>query len=391
MEDLTVSPFHIAEDVLPGHPDRLADAVAEAAVDHAVAIDPDALVGVEVAVHRNVAFVTGRIAAGREPDAERLFSSSLVHQAYWDAGYRERWGLLPGHYAGRDDSSIDAPAGLALTVHTDLDLGPLSADERAIRCFSDDQNHVVGHAEGSAATGYLPAAPFVARRMREAVGRLREKHAGVLGPDGKVWIRLIDDGPRIAWDRCNVSVQHVPGIGFEELHELVSPAVELEIESLSNALPGIADSWSSEQLRLNGAGDFSCGGPFGDNGLSGKKLVVDHYGPGVPIGGGALCGKDPHKVDRIGALRARQLAVRLVRDAGASRATVRLGWLPGLEAPSFVDALVDGEAWDEARIAKSIAIPDLSIAATFRDLELDGVKWREVLGRGYFGSGSAWG
>jgi S-adenosylmethionine synthetase len=183
----------------------------------------------------------------------------------------------------------------------------------------------------------------------------------------------------------------VPGIGYEELHELVLPAIEQEIESLSDALPGIEESWCLERLRLNGAGDFSCGGPFGDNGLSGKKLVVDHYGPSVPIGGGALCGKDPHKVDRVGALRARQLAVRLVRDAGASAATVRLGWLPGLEAPSFVDALVDGEAWDEARIAKAIAIPDLSIAATFRDLELAGVKWREVLRRGYFGSDSEWG
>jgi S-adenosylmethionine synthetase len=383
--------FHIAEDVLPGHPDRLADAVAEAVVDHAVAIDPDALVGVEVAVHRNAVFVTGRIAAGNEPDMHRLFSPSLARQAYWDAGYRGRWGLVRRHYAGRDGRSIETPDALEIAVHTDLDLGPLSSDERSIRCFSDDQNHVVGHAEGTIATGYLPAAHFVARRMREAVDRLRENHDEVLGPDGKVWIRLLEDETGIAWDRCNVSVQHAPGIGYEELHELVLPAIEQEIESLSDALPGIEESWCPERLRLNGAGDFSCGGPFGDNGLSGKKLVVDHYGPSVPIGGGALCGKDPHKVDRIGALRARQLAVRLVRDAGASHATVRLGWLPGLEAPSFVDALVDGEVWDEARIAKATAIPDLSIAATFRDLELDGVKWREVLRRGYFGSGSMWG
>jgi S-adenosylmethionine synthetase len=205
-----VSRFHIAEDVLPGHPDRLADAVAEAVVDHAVAIDRDALVGVEVAVHRNAVFVTGRIAAGDERDAQRLFSNSLVHEAYWDAGYRGRWGLVRRHYAGRDGRSIEAPDALELAVHTDLDLGPLSADEREIRRFSDDQNHVVGHAEGSAATNYLPPAHFVARRMRQAVDRLREKHVGVLGPDGKVWIRLIDDGTRIAWDRCNVSVQHVP-------------------------------------------------------------------------------------------------------------------------------------------------------------------------------------
>jgi hypothetical protein len=113
-------------------------------------------------------------------------------------------------------------------------------------------------------------------------------------------------------------------------------------------------------LYLNGAGDFSCGGTFGDNGLSGKKLVVDGYGPSVPIGGGALCGKDPHKVDRLGALAARQLAVRLVRDAGAGSARVMLGWLPGAQGPDTVYAVVDGDHWPEARIRAAVTVPDPS-------------------------------
>jgi S-adenosylmethionine synthetase len=170
----------------------------------------------------------------------------------------------------------------------------------------------------------------------------------------------------------------------------VSPAIEAEIEFLGASLPGLSESWSPERLRLNGAGDFSCGGPFGDNGLSGKKLVVDHYGPGVPIGGGALCGKDPHKVDRVGALRGRQIAVRLVREAGAASATVRLGWLPGLEAPAFLDACVDGEAWDAKRIETGLAIPNLSIEASLRELELASVSWRHAVQRGYFGGGHGW-
>lgn len=382
--------FHVAEDVLPGHPDRLADAVAEAAVDQAIAIDPDALVGVEVAVHRNAVFVSGRIAASEAGAAHRLFGSELVRQAFWDAGYRGRWGLVAGRYAGEEERSIESPADLELIVHMDLDLGPLSDEERAIRRFSDDQNLVIGHAEGSAATAFLPPAHFVARRIRQALERLREARRDVLGPDGKVWVRLVEDAGGFVWDRCNVAVQHAPGIGLEALHAVVSPSIDAAVEQLGAALPGLAQTWSPERLRLNGAGDFSCGGPFGDNGLSGKKLVVDHYGPGVPIGGGALCGKDPHKVDRIGALRARQIAVRLVREAGAASATVRLGWLPGLEAPAFLDACVDGESWDTKRIRASIAVPDLSIEASFQELELASVSWRDALRRGYFGTARRW-
>ena len=117
---------------------------------------------------------------------------------------------------------------------------------------------------------------------------------------------------------------------------------------------------------------------------------MDHYGPGVPIGGGALCGKDPHKVDRAGALRARQLAVRLVRDGGARNATVRLGFLPGLREPAFLDAYVDGRWLDGDAIAARIPVPDLSIEAPARDLELTRVKWNEHARGGYFGRGSSW-
>ena len=171
---------------------------------------------------------------------------------------------------------------------------------------------------------------------------------------------------------------------------LVWPALERVSERLEAALPGISASLDEDVLYLNGAGDFSCGGTFGDNGLSGKKLVVDGYGPGVPIGGGALCGKDPHKVDRLGALAARQLAVRLVSDAGAGSARVTLGWLPGAEAPDTIHAAVDGEDWPEARIGSAIAVADLSIESAFQRLELAGARWVEVMRRGYFGNAWQW-
>jgi len=382
----------VAEDVLPGHPDRLADAVAERLVDAMVEIDARALVGVEVAVFRGGVTITGRIAAGnrdatsmrRVPGAIR--GEAYVHRAYHRAGYRHAWALRAEGFAGPGARE----AGRVSRIAHDFEYGPLDAEERGIRTVSDDQNVIVGHACGSEATGWLPAEALAARRLREALFRLREEHDEELGPDGKVLIRLIEQSGRFRWDLCNVAIQHAPGVGFERLHRLVLPALEAELGELDAALPGIAASWSPDRLRLNGGGDFSCGGPHGDNGLSGKKLVVDHYGPGVPIGGGALCGKDPHKVDRAGSLRARQLAVRLVRDAGAGEATVRLGFLPGLSEPAWLEAQVDGSWWDADRVAGAVHVPDLSIAGTVQDLELTGVRWAEVASRGYFGEGWPW-
>ncbi len=273
----------------------------------------------------------------------------------------------------------------------DLDLGPLADDERRIRRYSDDQNIVVGHAEGSEGTAWLPAAPFAVRRLRERLVGLRGEAPGRLGPDGKVLIRIDECDGRYAWGRINVSLHHAPGAGgYEELYALLLPALAAESEALDAALPGLGESFDAELVHLNGAGDFSCGGTFGDNGLSGKKLVVDGYGPGVPIGGGALCGKDPHKVDRVGAVAARQLAVRLVRDAGAGSATVLLGWLPGQERPEPIVARVDGEEWDDARVRRAIAVPDLSIESIFQRFELASVRWVDRMRDGYFGSGAAW-
>ena len=175
-------------------------------------------------------------------------------------------------------------------------------------------------------------------------------------------------------ERINIAVQHVPDIGFEDLHRLVWPSVAAALDELSCSVD-VPARLDGDTLRLNGIGDFSCGGPNGDNGLSGKKLVVDHYGPQVPIGGGALCGKDPHKPDRVGPLRARQLAVRLA-DATGQAATVHLGWLPGLEAPDRLHArLADGTALDADDVAGLVSVPDLTLAGSARDLELATVPW----------------
>ncbi len=157
----------------------------------------------------------------------------------------------------------------------------------------------------------------------------------------------------------------------------------------NEGLEGAASSFAPDKLVLNGAGEFAIGGPEGDNGLSGKKLVIDHYGPGVPIGGGALAGKDPHKVDKCGALRARQLAKKLVRK-GVDEARVILGWAPGGDAPFLIEASTN-QAGVSLQVPREELPPDewFNIKAIVGDLELTERDWAADLLAGYFCRASA--
>ena len=274
-----------AEWVSPGHPDRLADAVAESVVDHALGIDPMALAGVEVAVHTNKVFVDGRIACGEAGAGDpTTFLPRLVRNVYARAGYDERWYPAPGE----------------LLVSHDLCSEPLTEDERLIRNFSDDQNIVIGYAVDSPATDDLPPAHWLAHHLGRSISGWRRDAEGgrTFGPDFKLLVHLFRTASGFTWRRLTLSLQHVEGTGYQRQYGALLPLVKGLLEPLQDDLPGIASTFRDETLYLNGAGDFCQGGPEGDNGLSGKKLVVDHYGPGVPIGGGAITGKDPHKIDK---------------------------------------------------------------------------------------------
>jgi S-adenosylmethionine synthetase len=149
-------------------------------------------------------------------------------------------------------------------------------------------------------------------------------------------------------------------------------------------LDGVVSTFTSDKLILNGAGEFANGGPQGDNGLSGKKLVVDYYGPGVPNGGGALSGKDPYKVDKCGALRARQLAKKLVRE-GVDEAQVILGWAPGGDAPFLIEASTSqGSVNLQVPRDELPAEERFTIQSIVRDLELEERDWAADLLAGYF-------
>ena len=192
--------------------------------------------------------------------------------------------------------------------------------------------------------------------------------------------------PQYRWNRLTLSIQHAPGVFAAEQHELVLPVVRGALSELeARGLAGIPDL-PLENFILNGMGDFIVGGPEGDNGLSGKKLAVDFYGPEIPIGGGAICGKDPHKVDVAGAFRARELALRLLKERGGNAITVRLGWTPGDAAPAFREAeRVDSLGMTHPIPASALPPEDwFRIDSIVADLRLAAISRREKVLSGYF-------
>ena len=359
-----------AEYVSPGHPDRLADAIAESIVTAAVRQRPDALVGVEVAVHTDCVFVDGRIAAGSQP----VDIKKIVRDVYLAAGYGGSWNPEPE----------------LIRVTTELCEEVLPARESDIRPFSDDQNIVVGYACGDQRTNHLPVAHWISGELgRRLFAQLRSDAdlSSIFGPDFKILASLQVEPGKIEaeWIRLILSIQHVPKLPCERQHRILLPMLERILRDLeAGGLKGVASTFDSEKLILNGAGEFAVGGPEGDNGLSGKKLVVDHYGPGVPIGGGALSGKDPHKVDKCGALRARQLAKDLVRK-GVDEARVILGWAPGGDTPFLIEASTT-QGGVSLQVPRGELPPKkwFTIEAIVRDLELAGRDWAADLRAGYF-------
>jgi S-adenosylmethionine synthetase len=303
-----------AEFVFPGHPDKLCDAIADALVQEAIRREPRALVGVEVAVHRDHVYMTGRIAC---TDAADIDVEGIVRDVYRSAGYDQDW----------------YPSPEQVKVVSNLCLGPLEDCEAEFRELSDDQAICVGYANDLQATNHLPVEQWLVVRLARRLHALRLEAPKLgLGPDGKVLIGVREEtgaaDRRWALEAFSCSLQQKVRADDVALHRAVRLAVEEEISRAAHELVGFSPRLP-DSLTVNGAGAFEVGGPEGDNGLSGKKLVVDAYGPRVPIGGGAWSGKDFFKADRAGGLHARRLAKAIVRLGLAREAQVVLGWFPG--------------------------------------------------------------
>ena len=357
-----------AEYVSPGHPDRLCDAIVNNIVNYVVKKDKDALCGLECAVHTNKVFVDGRIAAGK---TRKVISENkikeIVRDIYRNAGYK---------YDEYYEHRCWHPYPEELEIILDVCIELLTDEERDLRKYSDDQNVVNGYALNNESTDYLPVAHFVALKLGEYLA----KHIspGEFGPDFKILVQIKKNEDTYEWDRLTMSIQHKPSnekgwYTYEDNYKTAKNHIDSALKGLfSNTALDSLSKIDEHHFLLNGAGDFIQGGPEGDNGLSGKKLCIDFYGPSIPIGGGAIYGKDPHKIDVCGALRARQLAVKLVKEYGFNSVFTTLAWSPGEESPYIIEAYEVDEFGAKFQIDNSLlpARDFFSIECTNNDLKL---------------------
>jgi len=380
-----------AEAVLPGHPDKLADQVADALVDIALHRDPRAVVQVEVAVHDRRCHVNGRITTTDAP-LDREFVEATVRGVYERAGF----GVPFASVGDGMDCACPRPADVDVDLACTIDAADPA--ERDLREFTDDQAIHIGYAVGTPETRWLPIEQHLALRLRdELLALLASDRSLGAGPDGKLLLALRPAGQGrdglVRWAPAWVvtSVQHLLAAPTVVLERAVRRCLLRVLAEEAARMPDLLEPPGSDcRVRFNEAGPFVDGGPMNDNGQTGRKLVMDAYGPRVAIGGGALSGKDPWRLDRAAALRTRQIAVAMVETGFVQEARVTFAWGPRDARPSGVVLEADGRVLEAAVAARWLDRFDPSLASTHAELGLAQINWENCARAGHFGRDQPW-
>ena len=357
-----------SESVSEGHPDKVADRISDTVVDAYLAADPHARVACETLVTTNRIILAGEV-RGPAMTAEHL--GELARMAVRDIGYDQ-----PG-FSWRN-------AEIAVHLHAqsaDIAVGVDASgnkDEGA-----GDQGIMFGYA--CTETEALMPAPIyyshlILRRISE-LRRLGDARVAGLQPDAKSQVTLkYMNGVPVGASSVVLSIQHDEGMTQSAIRDMVRPII-------GEALP---QGWMppEEALYINPTGNFVIGGPDGDCGLTGRKIIVDTYGGAAPHGGGAFSGKDPTKVDRSAAYMCRYLAKNVVAAGLADRCTLQLSYAIGVSQPLslYVELHGTGKDVDEARIGQVLRdLVDLSPRGIRQHLKLNRPIYAVTAAYGHFG------
>lgn len=304
--------IRICEMVLPGHPDKFSDQIADAIVAECLRVDPDAYCQVEVGVWSDQVWLSGGTCT-RKPLGRSL--ADIVVEVGLATGYR------PGNH-------VDATRYKVSDTVCQLEGDPTQWTHHV-----NDQCIVIGWAGYDERTCWMPPEHFMAEALRR--GLYESCQHGLLsgcGPDGKLMVRLREEGPRWIVEHILVSLQQPRDAQFTAVCEHIAAVLRSVYEQCREGDRRWLAGWESIELLLNPNGPIVEGGSDGDNGQTGRKLVMDFYGPRVPIGGGALSGKHPTHIDRLASFAARDAAVHAVKT-GAQECLIRLAYAPNVSAP----------------------------------------------------------
>jgi S-adenosylmethionine synthetase len=332
-----------SESVSEGHPDKVADRISDTVVDAFLAADPQARVACETLVTTNLILLAGEV---RGPAGVVEGLEEKARAAVRDIGYeQERFHWRTAEYACRLHSqSADIAMGVDATGNKDEGAG--------------DQGIMFGYATAETPE-LMPATLQYAHNILKALAKARHADPSLgLEPDAKSQVTLVyENGKPVRAASIVLSTQHREGLSVADIGEIVRPYV-------LNVLPeGFVDE--STAWHINPTGNFVIGGPDGDCGLTGRKIIVDTYGGAAPHGGGAFSGKDPTKVDRSGAYACRYLAKNVVAAGLADRCTIQIGYAIGVSHPlSFYVDLHGDDRVDPAKLER--LLPEMIGGATPR-------------------------
>ena len=355
-----------SESVSEGHPDKMADQISDAVLDAILTDDPNARVAVETMVKTGMAIVAGEVRTSTYVDLE-----DLIRQVILDIGYDS------------SDVGFDGASCAILNAigkqSTDIAMGVDEGNDKDMG--AGDQGLMFGYATNETAV-LMPAPIFYAHRLVEKQAQLRK--SGVLPwlrPDAKSQVTLrYENGKPVAVDAVVLSTQHSPTVKQSEIHEAVRELI------IDHVLPA---EWlhKDTQYHINPTGQFIIGGPVGDCGLTGRKIIVDSYGGMARHGGGAFSGKDPSKVDRSAAYAGRYVAKNIVAAGIAYRLEIQVSYAIGVAEPTSisVNTFGTGKLSDAEIITLIREHFDLRPRGLIQMLDLKRPIYRQTAAYGHFG------
>ena len=364
-----------SESVTEGHPDKVCDRISDAVLDAILSQDKNSRVACESFASTGVVTVMGEITTNAKIDVEKV-----VREAVCDIGYRSEDDFFDGNTCTVNVALHKQSPDIAMGVDKSLELKEGNEDEMNLH-GAGDQGMMFGYACDETEE-LMPLTISLAHKMAKKLTDVRKSGLlDYLKPDGKTQVTIeYEDGKPIRLDSVVLSTQHAASISLDKLREDVLREI---------ILPVLPEQFRDDDFKvyINPTGRFVVGGPAGDTGLTGRKIIVDTYGGVARHGGGAFSGKDPTKVDRSAAYAARYVAKNVVAAGLATRCEIQLAYAIGVAKPVsvMVDTFGTGKYSDE-KISEAVnKVFDLRPAAIIRDLKLRETKYSPLTAYGHMG------